>query len=425
MDVLSIIVMLLAATAFLALSETALISARRTRLAERKSEGNKGAAKALEVAGRSDRMVATIEICVTLISIVLGACTQSFLTPRLMALSNVFPVLTSLHEHTVSIGIVVVLTFVTLLVQIVPKRVALGSPESIASTISFPMDFLMKILKPAVLIVTATADFILRFVPHSTRTDPPITDAELLMLVRQGTKAGVFDQLEHDMLEAILELGSTKLSTLMRPRTEMEWLEVNDDMSSLLTKIGDSKLWELPVAEETADNILGVIDVREILKAAAAGQQISLRKVMRTPLFVPDTEDALFMLRTFRHTGHFIAILLDEFGGVTGVVSVRDVVEEIVGDIDRTDEEFIKRTAGQDDVWEVDGLTPVDEFAEAFGVEEPPPETTTYATVAGLVISELGHLPQKGEQLEWQGLKMQVESLQGHRISKLRVSKAA
>jgi putative hemolysin len=416
--------MLLSATAFLALSETALIAARRTRLAERKSAGDLGASKALDIGGRSDMMVATIEIGVTLISIILGAYTQSYLTPHLMALANVFPILADLQRRTVSISVVVLITFVTLLVQIVPKRIALGNPEKIASSISFPLDLLMRLLKPVVLIVTASADAILKVVPHSPSKEPAITDAELLMLVRQGTKTGVFEQLEYDMLESLLQLGSTRLSSLMRPRTEMDWLELSDDMPTMVRKIAESKLWELPVAEKSADNILGSVDVQEILAAAASGKSVDLAGMMQPAMFVPDSEDALFMLKRFRHTGHYIAILLDEFGGVTGVVSVRDVVEAIVGEFHRGSE-YIKLSPEQTNVWDVDGLTPVWEFADAFGVEEPPPEKTPYATVAGLVISELGHLPEKGEQLQWKGLKLQVTGLDGHRIAKLRVSKAA
>lgn len=423
--VVLVLLVLLSATVFLAFSETSLIGAKRTRLQEWQQKGDQGARTALEVLKHSDALLSTIEVGVTAIAIIIGAYAQGEISSTLQRDMHSWTWMPPLRPSTISLLVVAIITYISLLCQIVPKRMALLNPEKGASSISKPISMLIAVLWPVVQVIMATANAISRLLPHPPTNQPPVTDAEVLMLVAQGTKAGVFEQVEHDMFTAILHLEDIDLSSLMTPRTEMQWLEADAHLQDVIDQIAACDNWELPVADGTADNVLGTINVRDSLILAAKGENPPLRQLLQPALFVPDTEDALFMLQTFRRRGHQSAILLDEFGGVTGIVSVRDVIEEIVGDISGTQSAHIRPVEGGKNIWIVDGLTPVEEFMQAFQLNDLMQEELPYSTVAGLIIEELGHIPHAGEELSWQGMQMKIVSLDGHRIDKIRLHKAA
>lgn len=422
MLIVLLICLLIAATAFLALAETSLVASRPSRLAEWQHRGNKRAGTALHLARHPDALLTTIEICVTSIGIIVGALTEGASLTHLQA-----PLRKALHgnTHWLGMSVIIFITLIMLLAQIVPKRLAVRNPETIAMTISVQMDLLTRLLRPVVVLVVQICNAILKLFPTTEKTEPPVSDEEILMLVAQGTKAGVFEQAELDMFHSILGLEEIKLSSLMIPRIEMHWIDVNADRKALLDAIVEADIWELPVCDDNPDNVLGVIDIREVLAALYRNDSFSLRSLIRPALYVPDTEDALFMLESFKHSGHHISILMDEFGGVTGIVTIRSLMEEIVGNIRNGRNERIEAVADAVDVWMVDGLTSIDDFVEVFQITDFDLATVDYATVAGLVISELGHLPDAGEQLKWHGLDMKVIALDGHRISKLRISHAA
>jgi len=327
------------------------------------------------------------------------------------------------------VAVVVVLGLITYLSvvmgELVPKRVAMHAPERIAAAVAPLMASFARIGRPVVGLLSASTRGMTRALRLADVAEPPVTDEEIETLFREGTEAGVFEEAEQDMVRGVLELGDRRAVALMTPRPEIVWLDVDDDRETLLAKLTEFRYSRLPVARGSLDEIVGEVQAKDILLALLRGEEVDLRQLARRPLFVPETMPALRVLETFKKASTEMALVINEYGSVEGLVTLADVMEAVVGDVmpDEVEEppEIFQREDGS---WIVDAMLPVDELKDLLEIDSLPDEDTgLYQTVAGFLILELGHIPTVSEAYEWDGVRIEVLDMAGQRVHRVLVSR--
>lgn len=420
-DILFIVLLILANGVF-AMSEIAVISARKARLQQRSDNGDLRARAALELANHPGHFLATVQIGITLVGILAGAFGGATIAEELAEWLRTIPLLAP-YSDAIGLGIVVVtIAYLSLILgELVPKRLALNNPERIASAVAGPMRRLSLLALPAVRLLSASADAVLRVLRARASTEPPITEEEINLLIAQGTQAGMFEEAEQEMVEGVFRLGGQRVVALMTPRAKMVWLEIGDSPDEIRRKISGSTLSSFPVCRGGLDNILGVVQVKDLLSRSLAGQPVDLSATLQQPPFVPEGMPALKVLELFKETGMPIALVMDEHGGFEGLVTVRDFLEAIAGDVSRAGEPgAVQREDGS---WLVDGLMQADEFKGLLRLEQlPGEEGGSYRTVGGFVMSFLGRIPHAGDHFEWGSLRVEVLDMDGRRVDKVLVA---
>lgn len=429
---IAFILLLLVANGIFAMSEIAVVTARKARLQQRAGRGERGASAALELANDPDRFLSTIQIGITLVGILAGAFGGATIAEQLAAWLGKLPSLGP-YSEAIGLGVVVIaITYLSLIIgELVPKRLALNNPERIASLVARPMQRLSKASAPVVLLLSASSSFLLKFLRAKPAEEPPVTEEEIRVLIDQGTQAGVFAESEQDIMEGALQLDSLRVPQLMTTRLDMIWLNIKDTSEKIRETIINSPYSRFPVCDGELDNVLGVVKARDLLAQALKGKTpdlLLLRSSLRLPLFVPETRTALQLLELFKRSHTHIAIVVDEHGAVEGLVTMNDVLEAIVGDLQQAgampEPYAVEREDGS---WLLDGRLTPDEFHELFPTagKFPGADEGMYHTLAGFVITHLGRLPQVAESFEWQGLRFEVVDMDRRRVDKVLVTKLA
>jgi putative hemolysin len=406
------------------MSEIAVLSARKARLQKEASDGDKGAQAALDLANAPSRFLSTVQLGITLVGVLAGAFGGTTIARAIAPRLETMPFLSPYHE-AVALGLVVVaITLLSLIFgELVPKRLALHSPERIAATVAIPMGLLSKIGGPIVRFLVFVVDGVLRLGGIRGRQEPPVTEEELKVLIDQGTEAGTFEQAERDMVQGIFRLGDRRVASWMKPRTEIVWLDVKDPPEVVRRKVTESVHTTFLVAEDRLDNLLGVAHAKDLLAQYLSGNSFDLRTVLQQPLVIPENTSALNLLESFKQSGTHIAAVVDEHGGVQGVVTVTDVLEAIVGDISsfeaRSGPTVVQREDGS---WLLDGMLPIEELKALLRVPTLPGEQEGYYhTLAGFVMLELGRIPSAADHFAWGGFCFEVMDMDGRRVDKVLV----
>jgi putative hemolysin len=418
------ILLLLIANGLFAMSEIALVSARKTRL-QRRAESDVGARVALELANSPDRFLSTVQIGITLIGILAGAFGGATISAHLAEHLNRIPSIAPYSGVVSLVLVVMTITYLTLVVgELVPKRLALNSPEQIASRIAKPMRFLSRLTAPAVHALTASSTFVLRLLRSRPAEEPPITEEEVKILIDVGTEAGVFEAAEHELLDNIFRLADQKVPQLMTPRLDVVWLDIESPPEEIRRRIIDSPYSRMPVCKGTLDNILGVVKARDLLARVLAGEGLALRAAMRPPLYVPETRTALQLLELFKKSATHIAMVVDEHGALEGLVTMNDVLEAMVGEMPsdlRGGESFAVQR--EDGSWLLDGRMPISDFKELFSIDRlAREEEGGYHTLAGFIMTQLGRLPSVSDNFVWNNLRIEVVDMDRRRIDKVLVN---
>jgi putative hemolysin len=421
------ILLLLAANGVLAMSELAIVSSRKARLQRMAAAGDARARAALELANSPNNFLSTIQIGITLVGILAGAFGGATIAEQLGVQIARVPALAEYGE-TVGLGIVVLaITYLSLVVgELVPKRLALNNPERVARAVARPMVLLSRVASPFVHVLSISTSAVLHILRLKASNEPPVTEEEIKVLIEQGAQAGVILEAEQEMVESVFKLADRRVGALMTPRTDIAWLNVNDPPEKLYAQISASPYSRFPVCLGALDKVIGVVKAKDLLARCASGEPLDLRAVMRRPLFVPDSRSALQVLEAFKGGRTHLALLVDEYGAVEGLVTTNDVLEAIVGDIAPSgaqgDDGAVRRDDGS---WLLDGSLPVEEFKEIFPVGKlPGEERSSYHTLAGFVMSYLGRIPGVADHFEWQGLRFEVVDMDGKRIDKVLVAPA-
>jgi len=417
-DILILVLLLLINSLFV-MSEMAVVSARKARLQQLANEGNKNAATALNLAQNPNTFLSTVQIGITLVSVLLGALGGPAFSEPLAELFKRWPALVP-YADSLALGIVVVLitTLSLVLSELVPKRIALHDPEKIAASISGLMLFISKLFSPLVWILGRVTDSILRILGIQPSIEPPVTEEEIQLLINQGTKAGVFEEAEQDMVEGVFSLSDSRVYSLMTPRADIVWIDITDSQDEIRRKISESPYSRFPVCKDSLDTVLGIIKARDLLAPPSlSSENFKLKEKLRPAIYIPETMLASRALEVFKEKNAEIMFIIDEFGSLQGLLTLNDIIEEIVGDI----EVEPQATQRQDGSWLLDGMLEVDNFKEIFKVERLPHEDE-YETLSGFVMMSLGRVPQAADRFEWDNLRFEVMDMDGHRVDKVLVT---
>ncbi|SCY89163.1 hemolysin family protein [Microvirga guangxiensis] len=410
---------LVALNGVFALSELAIVSARRPRLKAMAEQGRSGASTALTLMEDSGRFLSTVQIGITLVGILAGAFSGAALGDRLsqILMDQGMP---ERAADPLGFGIVIsVITYLSIVIgELVPKQLALRHPEGIACTMAPIMLVLSKVAAPAVWLLNASTRLIFGLFGTPSGDETTVTEEEIKMLVGEAESAGVIEEQERRMISGVLRLGDRTVRGLMTPRTDVDWIDVEDDAETIRALLLETPHSRLPVSDGSPDNIIGVVQSRALLAALLSGQPLDIRSQVQSAPVIPDTLYALDALATLRDSEVPMALVHDEYGHFEGVVTPADALEAIVGafrsDGEAPEPDAVRREDGS---WLLAGSMPVDEMADVLGITLPEPRS--YHTVGGLVISELQRLPNTGESVDVLGWRLEVIDLDERRIDKV------
>lgn len=427
LEILFIIVLILI-NGFFSMSELALISSRKVRLEQRAEDGDKGAQSALELLKSSSRLLSAVQIGITLVGIFTGALGGATLAERLSVWFARIPWLVPYAGGIAIVLVVIVTTYLSLVLgELIPKRIAMNNPEKIASQVSGFMRFLSKAMSPIVRFLAASTDLGLKILGLSASKEPPITEDEIKGLIEQGTQVGVFDAVEQDMVEGVFRLNDRSINAIMTPRTEIEWLDANDSPEQLLKQIMASSHSRFPVAQSSLDNVVGILNAKDVLEKFVTNTPFNLLEMVTKPIWVPENTPAMRMLEMVREGGTHEVMIVDEYGGLQGMATLFDILESIVGEIPSADEssesEIIIREDGS---YLLDGLLPIDELKEILDVDELPEEDKVgYQTVGGFIMNQIGSIPVAGQHFHLLNYRFEVVDMDDRRVDKVLLSKYA
>lgn len=419
---LLVILLLLLVNGLLAMTEMAVVSARKARLKRLADQGDQRASAALALAESPNRFLSTVQIGITLVGVLAGAFGGATIAKQITAALEPISVLAPYAEAIGVVVVVVAITYCSLVIgELVPKRLGLAYPERIARVMAGPMNRLATLAAPVVKVLGFSTDVVLRLFGWRAPPGHLVSDEEVQMLMQEGSQAGVFHQAEPKMVEGVLALDRLAVRELMTPRAKIIWINVHDPHESIWHKIVVSGHTAFPVYESNRDNVIGVVTVKAIYANLAAGVAVKVRDLMTPPLIVPASQTAAALLETFKTARKHVALVIDEFGGVVGLVTLHDVMEAVIGDFP-SPEERSKPTAlsREDGSWLVDAMLEAEEFetlVPAFRLD--PPAQRDYTTFGGYVIKRLGHVPREGESFEVQGFRVEVIDMDRHRVDKI------
>lgn len=410
---------LLIFNAILALAEVALISARKARLQGEINRGDARASIALKLVENPNQFLSVIQIGITSIDLMTGAITGATIGVWINFQLDKIP---ALQAYSQIIGILVgilPITYLSLVLgELVPKRLAMRDPEGISSAIAKPMMFLTRVFAPLVRFLSFSTESVLRIFGVKINEEPPVTEEEIQLLIDQGTEAGIFEEAEHDMVEGVFSLGDQRVYSLMTPRTDIIWLDEDDTPEIILEKLGNNDYSRFPVRQGTLDVILGIVKARDLLVPILNNKQIILKELLKPAFYVPETMQASRALEILKEKGTDMLLVIDEFGGLQGLLTINDILEEIVGEMEIDEPQYTQR---QDGSWLLDGMLEIDEFKEVFDFKTLPHESE-YETLSGFVMMSLGRVPQVTDYFEWNSYNFEVIDMDGRRVDKILVT---
>lgn len=423
-----IIILLVCLNGFFALSEMALVSARKVRLEQQAEDGNKGASQALKLIQNPSQFLSTVQVGITLIGILSGAFGGVTLAAALQKLLEKVPTLAA-SSHQIAVAVVVIfITFLSLIFgELLPKQIALLNAEKLAVALTPIMRVLSTINRPIVAFLSGTTSLILKAFRLKASGEPAVTLEDVRSMISTGTKEGVFETSEQNIVERVFKLDDRAVSSLMTPRTEVVFIDLEDSWEQIRQILIDHPFMNFPVYEGQVDSIRGVLDVRLVTKWMMEGKEIVIRDMLQPVIFLPETITALDTLEQMRESSADMAVIMDEFSGVQGVVTRSDLLEVMVGQ-PLTPQPHVESevTRRQDGSWLVDGLYSANDLKVLLDVEELPWEVEVhYETLGGLVLAMLERLPVVGDRFEWNGFNFEVVDLDGMRVDKVLISKAA
>ena len=424
-----IIFVLLLINGVFAMSEMAVVAARKVRLEYRAEAGDAGARAALELSAHPANFLSTVQVGITLVGVLAGAFGGARIAEQLAARFETVPWLAA-HAEAAGLGIVVAaITYFSLILgELVPKRIALSNPERVASLVARPMGLVARLGRPLVWLLTASTNVVFRLFGIRPSSEPGVTEQDIRALVEQGAESGVVQQEEHTIVENAFRLGDRQVGSLMTPRIDVRWIDINATPSQLrehVIAVGQARLL---VCENDLEHVLGVVHAEDLLAQCLAGETPDLRRHLWQPMYVPDSMPALRLLEEFKRTRQQVGVVLDEFGGVYGVVTVDDLVGAILGDLpERGGEPAAPSLARQaDGSWIVEGAAALEDVEDALDLDPlPAEERRGFRTIGGLVMTRLGRVPHVGDRFEFAGLSWEVTEMDGRRVVAVRVRPAA
>jgi putative hemolysin len=422
-----IILVLILANGFFAASEIAIVSSRHSRLQQLVDAGKKSARQALALANNSDRFLATVQIGMTLISTLASAFGGASISAALAKWFVTIPWLAP-YADTAALGVVVlIITYLSLVIgELAPKRLALRSPEGIATFAAPFMTAMSRFAGPAVAFLTFSTNVILRLLGQHETLKQEVTEEDIVYLTHEGMTSGTVEEQEEAFITRIFRFSDRTVGSVMMPRTEMVAVEVGTPLEQVIDTFLSSGYTRIPLYEGSLDNVIGILYSKDLLRARAHNEEIDLLKLARQPFFISEYQHVNDLLNTFRRQRNHMAIVIDEYSQVVGLVTLEDLLEELVGEIqDEYDEPennvFVQRADGS---WLVDGMTDQEVVRQKLGMQpQPDNQRASYHTLAGMLLSYMGRIPAVGDKVTIDGFVFEIVDMDGRRIDKVLIQR--
>ena len=423
MEILLLIALIVLNGVF-AMSEIALVTARRARLARLAEDGDRSAAVAMKLGEEPTRFLSTIQIGITSIGILNGIVGEAALAGPLASWLQTLGMDQRVSEIGSTVLVVVVITYVSIVVgELVPKRIGQINPEDIARLVARPMNMLSIASRPFVHLLAGSTALLLRLMGQQETTGPSVTEEEIHAMLDEGSEAGVIEKNEHEMVRNVFRLDDRQIGSLMVPRSEIIYLDVSRPLDENLTLMADSFHSRFPVCRGGLGEILGVISSKQLFNQTLRGRQVDLTQELQPPVYVPESLTGMELLDQFRASGTHMVFVIDEYGEVQGMVTLHDVIESVTGEFLPQNTEEAWAAQREDGSWLLDGLIPILELKDRIGLKSVPEEDKgRYHTLAGMVMWLLGRLPKTGDIVNWEGWSFEVVDLDGKRIDKVLAS---
>jgi putative hemolysin len=427
MDI-ALLVFLILLNGLFAMSEMALTASRKARLQVMVESGEAGAQAAMDLHDNPTKFLSTVQIGITSIGVLNGIVGDAaFSKPLGHWLVATFQLNPGAAEISATALVVVIITFLTIIFgELVPKRLGQTHPETVARLVAPPMELLSLIARPFVKLLTVCTETTLRLLGIKVGASRSVTEEEIAASLEEGLDAGVIEAQEHQMVRNVFRLDERLIGSMMIPRAEIAWLDLEaplDDMIQVLREQGHSRY---PVCRGALSDVVGIASSQALLQRLLEGQPLNLGEGLQAPVFVPETLSGMELLEHFRASGAQLVFVVDEYGEVQGVITVRDVLEAIAGEFTAPTDEDSWAVQREDGSWLLDGLIPVPEFKDRLGLKElPEEERGRYNTLAGMIMLLLGRLPRTTDVVEWQAWRFEVVDLDGKRVDKVLVTRLA
>ncbi len=420
-----LILILLLINGIFSMSELAVVSARRIRLEQQAEKGSRGARAAIELADNPNRFLSTVQIGITLVGILAGAFGGARIAAVVGGQIGAVPALAPYAETIAFALVVAAITYFSIVIgELIPKSLALNSPEKIAVLVARPMKLISAVSAPAIWLLSVPTSFFLKAFKVRASVEPPVTDEEIKGLIDAGTKAGVFEETEQDLIESVIGLGDQRVTSVMTPRTKIFWLDLEDPLDEIRAQLAANRFSRVPVARGGLDDVLGYAAAKALLGHLIRDGELDPAAVLQAPLYVPETLTILELLERFQKSHTHFAVVVDEYGGVEGLVTINDVLEAIVGELPTSQHAIPEQDPARrgDGSVVLDGRLSVFDFKEIVGLKElPADERDAYQTLAGFVLARLGKIPEVGEQFVWNEYRFEIVSMDANRIDKVSI----
>jgi len=429
LEVILIFILLLANGVF-AMAEIALVASRKAKLKTLADSGDTGAKLAHNLAVSPGKFLSTVQVGITLVGTLAGAFGGARIAETLSLQVDKIPGLAGTPSDYISLFIVVaIITYFSVIIgELVPKRLALSSPEKIASALARPMNAIATTFAPVVNLLNHSSDFLMALLGVRKTNESSVSEEEVRVLIDEGLSAGVFKKTERDMVEGVFDLDEQTVGDLMTPRARMIWLSLDDSDEENWRRIAGSGHSHFPVYQGTRDNVVGMVSVKSLWANLSLAGRVELRALVTPPLYVPTAMQPGKLIEEFKKSGKHITLVVDEFGGLQGLVTLNDVMMAIVGNLpEREQRHDPKAVLRQDGTWLIDAMLDIDETKSSLGIEGdlPGEGENRFSTLGGFILSRLGHIPRESEKFQWGCFEFEVIDMDRQRIDKVLVTPRA
>jgi len=419
-----IILALLLLNGLFAMCEIALVSSRKSKLEQKANQGIKGAKTALTLLKEPEKFLSTVQIGITLVGIIAGAYGGEAFTEYLQPYFERVEMVKEYAEQIAFISIVIVITYFSLIIgELVPKSIALNNPENITITFAAFMRALSIATYPLVAFLTLSTKLFLKLLMIKERNEPPVTEDELKYMIETGLQHGIIEKQESDIMQSIFKFGDHKAYNVMTRKRDISWININQTKEEIIANVYQSTYTKFPVCDGSLDKIMGVISVREVLMYANTDKPLNLNAHLMDSIFFPRNASVLKILETFQKKQIHMGFVVNEYGGTEGLITLHNLVENIIGDFpENSESDEVRIISRGNDSWLIDGEIEIDAFKKHFNIAKLPNEKD-YATLGGFIINQIHSMPKTGDFTTLNNYKIEVVDMDGNRIDKVLISR--
>ncbi|PMC36820.1 hypothetical protein CJ195_14595 [Bacillus sp. UMB0899] len=409
------------------MTEISIVTSKKNRLEKRKEEGDSRAGFALKLAEDPNQLLSTIQIGITLIGVITGAFGGATIAGQLSVYVEKVELLAPFSD-TLSFAVVVGLsTYLSLIIgELVPKRIGMGNPEKVALIVAKPMYYFSKVGRPLIWFLSKSTEIVLKLLRIKPNDEPEVTEEEITQLIEQGVYSGVLEEIEQDMVEQIFDLGDKHLGNILTPRTKLVWLDLEDSFEENIKIMTESPYSKFPVGKGSLDSFEGIIHTKDVFSKVMQGKEFRLEECIEQALVLPESMKVFQSLESLKTSGQHQAMVIDEYGGIEGFVTLHDIVENIVGDMpdeDEIDPQIIKR---DEETWLADGFVSFNAFVKYFDLEDISIQLSnksSFHTLGGFITNQIGDIPKVTDTVQVKDLKLEVIDMDQFRVDKIMISK--